>query len=67
MRSTKGIGQRNNGVKGCLGLGTRSDLVIGAILLPLVAEVDVRDSVVMVSVYSSIAQKWKRVLVCMPW
>ena len=50
-----------------MGLGTRSDLVIGAILLPLVAEVDVRDSVVMVSVYSSIAQKWTRVLVCMPW
>jgi hypothetical protein len=42
-------------------------LVIGAILLPLVAEVDVRDSVVMVSVYSSIAQKCTSVPMRVSW
>ena len=68
MRSTKGISQRDNGVEGCFhGLG--DTFGFGDSSHPdflLVAEVDVRGSVVMVSVDSSIAQKLTRVPVRKP-
>ena len=68
MRSTKGIGESDNGVKRLLhGLGDAFGFRDGShpdVLWWL--EVDVRGSVVMVSVYSSITQKLPRVPVRMP-